>query len=433
MFVIVAIVLTFVTTPGTLLIYPERHRSRAGEAPRRRGKRSGGEKENDATGASEGGSGGREFTTNLLVVLQKIEHLAPVMLLTQMLEPAAAPAEKPNVIVPKVKIIKKTEEGDITDESAQSTPERPSIPLSPVVDPNVVPTIHIDALKLVELTGRMFSIMQSAEKDDLLPTDDTLQLYRQFGRLRGLEVTPHISIVEQEQYPHSVTEFASDLGSELVIVPWTVPPIGNSSALIDSSPSSSSSSANGGGTSGGALTPYDNIFGADATGSPRYTHFVRRIFSEARSDVALFVDRGFGGHGAFSPGAGQHIFLPFFGGPDDRLALRFVVQLCQHTNVSATVVWIKNASGEESRASMDTVPSGKGVVSGYTGAGAGGGEAVDVAMIDSIQVHHNALASNQLTVGPAHVSLGESSLPLDTVRSRPGDLTHNRHSTPSIA
>ena len=42
--------------------------------------------------------------------------------------------------------------------------------------------------------------------------------------------------------------------------------------------------------------------------------------------------------GASGTGGRYHLFLPFFGGPDDRLALEFVVQLCAHPGVSATVV-----------------------------------------------------------------------------------------------
>ena len=75
--------------------------------------------------------------------------------------------------------------------------------------------------------------------------------------------------------------------------------------------------------------------------------------------MALFIDRG------LSTDSGStiypHIFLPFFGGPDDRLALSFVVQLCMHGAVSATVVRIRqlDSDGKESLASVGekTVPN----------------------------------------------------------------------------
>ena len=44
-------------------------------------------------------------------------------------------------------------------------------------------------------------------------------------------------------------------------------------------------------------------------------------------------------------GDGVHVFLPFFGGPDDRLALDFVVQICANPRVSGTVVRITKCDG----------------------------------------------------------------------------------------
>jgi hypothetical protein len=45
--------------------------------------------------------------------------------------------------------------------------------------------------------------------------------------------------------------------------------------------------------------------------------------------------------------ANQHLFLPFFGGPDDRLSLSFVVQLCANPTVTATVVRMKKTASDE--------------------------------------------------------------------------------------
>jgi len=89
--------------------------------------------------------------------------------------------------------------------------------------------------------------------------------------------------------------------------------------------------------------PLANLFGsataepADAPSSLLYSQFARRVFAEAPTDVALFIDRGLA-PSETAGGYGQHIFFPFFGGPDDRTALAFVVQLCAHPAISATVV-----------------------------------------------------------------------------------------------
>lgn len=353
-FVVVALVLTFVTTPLTLLFYPERHRHRDTENAR----------DLETSGPTAvGGSGGREYTSRLLVILQKIEHLAPVMLLAQMLEPLPTRQSKPPVDTLRSVIKnKKLDDGDISDESLKTVPSNdPShLPFHDESSSTLSP-VHIDALKLLELTGRMHSVMQSAEKEEILRTDDTLQLFKQFGRLRGLEVTPHIAVVEEMQYPESVTQYASDLGSELVLIPWTVPTHVEDSDIQPE-----------------GITPFDNIFASQA-GSPIYTHFVRRVFNEAKSDTALFVDRGFGS--TFTPGVNQHIFLPFFGGRDDRLALRFVVQLCHHPNVTATIVYHQIQTSDNESTTEKEV------------------------MSESVQAHQMALQSNQLSMGPSSAAV----------------------------
>jgi hypothetical protein len=377
MFVVDAVILTFITTPFTLWIYPERFRTPI-SANRDLQRSRDFEKRVSGLQALGGGSGGREHTAKFLVVLQKIEHLSAVMLLTQMLEPPPARTRKPPIANEKA-LMKassgKLVDGDISDESATTSPSRVHSELPVLTEDGAVVlpgSIHIDALKLIELTGRTFSVMQSAEKDQLLLTDDALQLFRQFGRLRGLEITPHISIVGLDSFPATVAEHAEGLGSELVLLPWTVPVVSGSSALIDPSPSVADHEA-----LPSSSSPLESVFGADSHGSPMYTHFLRRVFTECPADIALFVDRGFGSSSSFVPGAGQHIFLPFFGGPDDRLALRFVVQLCQHNNVTATVVRIERSDG-------DSVDSRKLEVS------------------EGMQAHQAALQSNQLTVGPTN-------------------------------
>ncbi|KAK8844163.1 hypothetical protein IAR55_006957 [Kwoniella newhampshirensis] len=379
MFVVEAIILTFITTPCTIAIYPEKYRDRISES---RQKTRGNDAEKNAAGAEFliGGSGGREQTSRFLVILQKLEHLSAVMFLTQMLEPPAPTTSKPWSAEKAVgHEVKGHLESDISDASAESTPQHTLARLPSVAEDRNSSSLaapQIDALKLIELTGRTFSVMQSAEKDQILLTDDSLQLFKQFGRLRGLEITPHISIVGQDSFPQAVADYATDLGTELVILPWTVPVQGSSNELIEPSLEKEGLTT----STSGSLSQFDTIFGSETAGSPMYTHFVRRVFSESPSDIALFVDRGFGSSATFAPGAGQHIFLPFFGGPDDRLALRFVVQLCRHSHVTATIVRVEKAETDV-RGEDESEASASGKLS------------------ESVQIHQAALQSNMLTIG----------------------------------
>ncbi|WOO78562.1 K(+)/H(+) antiporter 1 [Vanrija pseudolonga] len=356
MLVVVALVLTFITTPGTLWIYPYKYHTRGSaeyEDSKNKEKRNKSAREQFLQGAAGGAAGGREFTTRLLVVLQKLEHLAAAMLITQLLEPTTD-----GTVRNRLSHLENPVE-------SKSTEDLPSYPSSS--DEEGQTPVHVDALKLVELTGRTFSVMQSAEKDHLLKSDDALQLYRQFGRLRGIDVTPHITIVGQESYPQAVAEYAQDLSSQLIVVPWTIP---SEPIAVEAEEGKTGVTA--------AVSAFDGIFGSD--GSPMYTHFIRNLLNKSTTDVSIFIDRGFSG--STVPGAGQHVFLPFFGGPDDRLALRLVVQLCHHTNVTATVVRISVPDHDNE--------SDEGTVDEH--------EAHNT-LSESAKAHQAAFASNQLTIG----------------------------------
>jgi len=70
---------------------------------------------------------------------------------------------------------------------------------------------------------------------------------------------------------------------------------------------------------------------------------VREVFSRcADIDVALYIDPVARSPGdVFRKSTAYHLVLPFFGGPDDRMTLEWVVQLCSSVQVSATVVRVR--------------------------------------------------------------------------------------------
>ncbi|KAJ6613548.1 hypothetical protein B0H10DRAFT_2191867 [Mycena sp. CBHHK59/15] len=93
------------------------------------------------------------------------------------------------------------------------------------------------------------------------------------------------------------------------------------------------------------------------------------------TDVALFVDRGLG-----AAGVGQQLFLSFVGGPDDRLALTFLVQLCANPGVVATVVWINKTEAGADNNEMEK----EGATSSLIPRGAGGTTHLTIAAADTV-------------------------------------------------
>lgn len=71
--------------------------------------------------------------------------------------------------------------------------------------------------------------------------------------------------------------------------------------------------------------------------------------SNTTADVALFVSR----QKVFEVSSQQRIFLPFFGGPDDRSALSLVVQLCRRTDVQAVILRLQRRAEDD----LDSQPA----------------------------------------------------------------------------
>jgi hypothetical protein len=186
-----------------------------------------------------------------------------------------------------------------------------------------VPT-HFGALRLIELADRPSDVMKSSATDALLHSDPLIAVFRTFAELNGLSVSASLSIVPFDSLAASVAEHVRAVGTQLVLVPW-LPSIQSPEIPDTGSPSAAQDRG----------TPFDSLFRADRSVSLVHSHFVRGVFAHAGTNVALLIGRA-----TFGIGEETHVFLPFFGGPDDRLALDFVMQLCSNPRVRATVVRI---------------------------------------------------------------------------------------------
>ncbi|TFK25298.1 potassium:hydrogen antiporter [Coprinopsis marcescibilis] len=316
MFVVHALVLTFVTTPLTLLFYPARYRTSPNDVAQK--------PIGDAEETKERPDTDAEFKTKFSLVLEKVEQLAPAMVLTQLLQPneSSSITTVPSTI--------KAEEayGSDHDHESESSSK-----------------IEIDTLRLVELTNRTSAVMRSQESEALIYNDPVLTAFRTFGSLNRVSVSGSLSVVSFDEFSNTISQHAANLNSELVIIPWAR----GTTSVVD--PEGHDSIARG-------RNPFDGAFHKtttqDQTTSVVYSDFIRSVFLRCSTDVALFVDRGVPTASITSQ---QRLFLPFFGGPDDRLALSFLVQLCVRTGVRATVVRIQKSDAETTEQPITTPAS----------------------------------------------------------------------------
>lgn len=190
--------------------------------------------------------------------------------------------------------------------------------------------VSVDALRLIELTERTSAVMMSAESDYVLQTDPLVSVFRTFGALNRVPVKANISVVNYDEFSDSVARHVEQSSSQMLMVPLKV--------TGDSHTASST-----------GFNPFDHLFKRTIT-TDRSTemvnsHYIRKVFAGTKADVCLVIDRGLSASGTPDD---HHIFLPFFGGPDDRLALSLVVQLCAGDyGVTASVVRIKKATRTE--------------------------------------------------------------------------------------
>ena len=296
MFVVHAVILTFITTPLTLLFYPPKYHVRQGT------------RHLAETGAAPTSSDD-ETKTRFALILDRIEQLPAAMTISQLLHTH-----------------NDTSSGASIKSSIDEKAETPPVIAPP---PQQSPLISIHALRLVELTSRTSAVLKSQEAYSLACTDPVISVFKTFGYLNRLVVSAALSVVDYDQFTTAIAQHVQESRSQMVILPWS-----------RAAPSGEDEGVHSG-------NPFDKVLhksSANQTGAVVYSEFIRKVFALTPTNVTLFVDSGhtapYAGR-VSSTTATQHIFLPFFGGPDDRLALSFVVQLCRNSSVQATVVRVQ--------------------------------------------------------------------------------------------
>ena len=343
MFVLEALTLTLITTPLATALYPPERRVRVdATAPPT-------EPEGDERGLHDEKASimiteEQPWRHRFTVVLDKLDHIPGAMALTQLVLPPHS-----------------------TTSDAMSTTTK-----TDTIDKLGVPDVSVDALQLIELSDRTSAMMKSSVADSLIHTDPVLGIFRMFGELNEVAVTTSLSVVPYDDFAHSVAEHAQRHASHFILLPW-VPP--TAPMIVDTSDTGA-----GGGTTPKITksdqNPFDVLFGSvsgktDTSPSDIHSQFVRDVFAQSKTDVALFIDTA--DRLGARVGGSLHVFLPFFGGPDDRLALDFVVQLCLNPRMTATVVRMVKREGvadadageslERPSHPEDKVPNGSGLTS----------------------------------------------------------------------
>lgn len=198
-------------------------------------------------------------------------------------------------------------------------------------------TVH--GVRLVELTERGSAVMKVSEVDEYSAFDPILNAFRVLGQLFNLAVSGEVAVLPESGFADTLVNKALEDSSDLLLIPWS-----ETGTLSEQQTVSN-----------------DNV--KNKLSSDQYSAFVQRALDYTQCNTAVFINKGFSGSlkarpalqrtmSGFSARSGRdhpttllnvdrshHIFMPYFGlGLDDRVALRLVLQLAENPEVTATIV-----------------------------------------------------------------------------------------------
>ncbi|KAK1950845.1 sodium/hydrogen exchanger family protein [Colletotrichum sublineola] len=209
--------------------------------------------------------------------------------------------------------------------------------------------VRAHGIRLLHLTDRDSSVMTVSKVDDFSRNDPVVNIFRTVGQFLKVAVSGEVSIMPETRFPEALLSKSSDISSDLLLVPWS-----ESGSLSDS-----------------------QVPSADVTNklASTYTGFVKAILASAEHNVGIFFPKGSVPQPLMDNGndrsklmraysfsdihhdipaipvtnKSHHIFMPYFGGTDDKFALKLVLQLCEKHNATATVVHFTSTTEADSQ------------------------------------------------------------------------------------
>ncbi|KAK2757581.1 K(+)/H(+) antiporter [Arachnomyces sp. PD_36] len=342
-FIVMALITTFATTPLTVWLYPDWYQQKL--LKWRRGEI---DWDGNALGRSDPDSHDSDLVNEKaqassiqrLLVYLRFDNMPSLFTFISLLG-VTGPADPPQ-----------TKVHHLRQDSSESTAVSPqadgddgagkSAPSAVEIRQRHRP-LQVHGVRLAELTDRASSVMKVSAVDEYTVRDPVVNTFRTFGQLNNVAVSAGLAVVPERSYAETITQKAQELSSDLILIPWSET---------------------------GSMSEQQILLSGDADqkfAGGVHSTFIANILKSSTSNIGIFVNRGFGGPSldasAGRPGVSRatstvsirsspgvptipiadqshHIFFPYFGGEDDRLALRFVLQLARNERVTATIVHI---------------------------------------------------------------------------------------------
>lgn len=334
-----ALITTFLTTPLTTVLYPNWYqvkveRWRRGEIdwdgnPVERNGR------NDSVAFAKDQL--KTIPVRKLLVYLRLDGLSGVCTLAALLSP-----KHPSSLSSRIHPTKMPRQTDQTIEDPIISDEKED------------PALRVHGVRLMELTDRDSSVMKVAAAGEHALWDPVVNTFRAFGDWHDLALMAGVSVVPEHSYADTVIGMAQQDTADLLLLPWS-----ETGTLADRQNGLDVSDANR--FSNGAYTNFVSDVLQRVSGhvgilieyepeSSSKRPAISRTASGMSIQTSLWPRQPINSHT-------HHVVLPFFGGEDDRFALRFVMQLAKNDQVTATVIQIGRLSSDSHKGGITTVAS----------------------------------------------------------------------------
>ena len=337
-FVVMALITTFATTPLTVLLYPESYQKKLDLWKRGKIDWSGNPLVSDDSEEKDKDSQafGDETTIRRVLVYLRLDGLPSLFTFINLLGDHAD-APKPEEKKHHLLVDAQHEHDDATGKQASACTRHMRRPL------------EVHGLRLLELTERDSSVMQVSEIDEYGPHDPVVKAFRTFGHFNDVAVAGIAAVVPERSYADTLVEKADHLSSDFVLIPWS------ETGSMSEQPSLQALSK----PSYQSAGPYISFLNEVFDRLPFNTNigiFIDRPeapTNEERNNRALTRTNAGGistysGHGrpaiSVSHALTHHIIVPYFGSKDDRFAVHLALQLAKNNSITATIMHFAESS-----------------------------------------------------------------------------------------
>ncbi|RVX72567.1 hypothetical protein B0A52_03963 [Exophiala mesophila] len=366
-FVVMALVTTFATTPLVVWLYPPWYQTKLELWKQGKidwdGNRL--QPDDDDSSNNESDSLTRVDVARKVLVYLRLDGLPSLFTMVNLF---AAKREDLDTLEPKT-----THEAD--------APSQPTLLKHPGALASVVTLrrpLQMHGLRLMELTERESSVMRVSEIEEFAARDPVIKAFGTFGQSRDIAVGGQIAVVPDHSFSGTLLSRARELRSDLILLPWSeTGTMSEYPNFFDTKPSDPLANADfstlaleiyrkahehcgvGVYLDRTVLSSKDNLNSSTSTGHQR-THsnpVVDATRGLARTQTGLSIGVGDQTrttvHFGLSESGRYRIFVLYTGTQDDLYAIRLGLQLTKNDLVDLKIINVQTSSGLELHDSDD--------------------------------------------------------------------------------